>query len=121
MSRTIDLVKAFVPKRPVSEVETLEVARYGLVDSESEVFRLPDVIVPADYCCRVDTERATFWINQNQDQQLLDALEIGEKNPGAIIGTLAKVSIDGQVLHYGPIDLHNTVWEQIQLEKLDAT
>ncbi len=116
MSRTVDLVEAFVAKHPPLEVETLEQAQFELVDPndpEGAMRKLPDVTVQAKYCWRLDIGRFTYWIGQDQDANLIKAQTFDE-DPGEVVGTLAKVSTDGKTLHYGPVDLHAAIWTRIQ-------
>ena len=120
MSRTVDLVEAFVSKRPPVDVETLQQARFELVDPddpESAMRRLLDATVPTNYCWRLDVGPTTYWICQDQDEKLQRANQaLGQdEDPGSVVGTLAKVSVDGTALHYGPIDLHAAAWERIQV------
>lgn len=119
MSHTADLVKAFAPKRPAREVGTLEVTRSELVDPkdlQGPIRQLPPETVQAKYCWRVDIGQDTYWISQGQDEQLRRACASAreDESPGAVVGTIAKVSIDGNTLHHGPVDLHAKAWERIQ-------
>lgn len=121
MSRTVDLVKAFVPKRPSSLVETLQQRKFELIDpndSQGAMRRLPDVTIQAKYCWRLDVEGATHWISQDQDEKLQEANlpASQDEDPGLVVGTLAKVSVDGNTLHYGPVELYTTAWERIQAQ-----
>lgn len=119
MSRTVDLVKAFVIKRPPVAVATIQQARYELLDPddpEGAMQRLPDATVSTAYCWRIDVSGRTYWINQDQDSELLKGLVEADPdaNQGPVVGTLAKVSVDGEALRYGPVDLNEATWIRIQ-------
>ena len=117
MSRTIDLVRAFVPKRPDVSVRTLKQDQFELIDSnnpDGEMRKLPSKIVNAQYCWRFDVDNETHWLSQQYDSELIAAQNIDDDDQGQIVGTFAKVSVDGNELHYGPTDLYEKIWTRIQ-------
>ena len=114
--RTVDLVEAFVAKRPDVAVRTIKQRHYEVLDERNldSMKRLDDETVDAQYCWRIDIGNSTHWISQQHDSELIDAQNIDDDDQGTIVGTFAKVSIDGEELHYGPTDLYAKVWARIQ-------
>lgn len=97
MNRTQELVEAFQAKRPPEAVQTVRA-------------------VPASYCWRLDVAGVSHWIGQVNDAELLAALRPAteDEDQGEIVGTLAKVRLDGKTLAYGPAELHAKPWQRLQ-------
>lgn len=119
MSTTRELVQAFSAKTPPDQVKTVAVRQFELTDPDDQESALREVApkdVPASYCWRLDVAGANHWIGQVDDAKLLAALKPVTKNedPGFVIGTRAKVRVDGRTLAYGPVELYDKQWQRLQ-------
>ena len=119
MSTTRELVEAFNAKRPPDEIQTVLVRQFEPTDPDdldSPLRELASQERPATYCWRLDVAGASHWIGQVNDGKLLEALRPAteDEDPGAAVGTLAKVRPDGNTLAYGPVELHAQQWQRLQ-------
>ena len=119
MSTTRELVEAFNAKRPPDEIQTVLVRQFEPTDPDdpdSSLRELAPQERPATYCWRLDVAWNSYWIGQVNDAKLLEALKPAteDEDQGAVIGTLAKVRPDGNILAYGPVELHAQQWQRLQ-------
>ncbi len=119
MKTTREMVKEFRPQTPPDQVKIISVRQFELTDPddpESPLREISPKDVSATYCWRLDVGGATYWISQGDSSRMTDALKplIEDEDPGPIIGTRAKVRLDGKTLRYGPVELYDNHWQRLQ-------
>lgn len=119
MKTTREMVKEFQAKTPPDQVKTVAVRQFELTDpddSESPVREIASKNVSATYCWRLDVDGVSHWISQGDSAKMTAARTTAteDEDPGPVVGTLAKVRLDGKTLAYGPVELYDKQWQRLQ-------
>lgn len=110
---TRELVKRFESRRAPSAVRTTSYLE-ETSNENGEVLSERMVSIAAPYAWRFDVGGSTFWSGHESDAKLMAALAApDEEDPGPVVGTMAKVRLDGS-LAYGPVELHANPWRRLQ-------